>query len=212
MPTLATLEIGFSEPFNPPLLRLSREWNGFSAKYVELGSNVPFDFRSRGQTHFVALHDIALRDGEPRVDGLAPVFTRDLRDTITFVPRGCGIEGWPHPEARSNSFVAMYFDPEALREDLGSRYARREPAPFAYARNPQLQGTLKKLQALVRASDVDGLLAESVCLLASLEIFGVLADPYGRLSDRQITVVTDYVENHLHELIRTRCPGKTQRV
>lgn len=193
--------MAFAAPVPHPVTRMPRDWSGFSAEYVELTSDAPFDFKIRGETHYLALHDIALRDGELRVDGLPTIYTRDLRETITFTPKGCGVEGWAHPELRPNSFVAMYFDPEAVREDLGTRFARHTPGPFIYARDTQLRGTLKKLEAMVRAPDIDDLHAESVCLLASLEIFGVLADPQGQLSDRQISAVTDFVEGHLHEQI-----------
>jgi AraC family transcriptional regulator len=201
MATMVSLQIDYATPDPVPLARVPRDWSGFSAEYVELTSDAPYDFKSRGTSHYLALHDIALRDGELRVEGLPTLRTRDLRDTITFVPKDCAIDGWAHPELRSNSFVAMYFDPEAVREDLGARYARHSPAPFAYARDAQLRGTLKKLETLVRAPQVDDLHAESLCLLASLEIFGVLADAQGRLSDRQVTAVTDYVEGHLQDPI-----------
>ncbi len=199
--TRISLEMGFALPSPPPVSRVPRDWNGFSAEHVTLAGDAPYDFKTRGETHYLALHDIALRDGELRVDGLPASRTRDLRETITFTPKGCTVEGWSHPESRPNSFVALYFDPEIVREDLGARYAQRAPDPFVYARDPQLRDTLRKLEAVVRAPDVDDLHAESVCLLASLEIFGVLADPQGRLSDRQVTAVTDYVEANLHAAI-----------
>jgi len=201
MASLAALDLAFATPAPSAVSRKTKDWTGFSAEYVQLTSDAPYDFRSRGESHYLALHDIALRDGELRVDGLPTLRTRDLRDTITFVPKGCAIDGWSHPEARPNSFVAMYFDPEAVREDLGARYAKQQPAPFAYARNVALHGTLKKLEAVVRAPEIDDLHAESLCLLASLEVFGVIVDSQGRLSDRQITMVTDFVEAHLHEPI-----------
>jgi AraC family transcriptional regulator len=201
MDSRVSLELAYATPADPPAARLPRDWCGFSAEFVRLQGDTPFAFKSRGESHYLALHDISLRDGELRVDGLPLLRTRDLRDTITFVPRGCGIEGWSQPEQRANSFVAMYFDPEALREDLGERYASRQPAPFAYARNAALHGTLRKLEALVRAPVVDELHAESVCLLASLEVFGVLAENPGRLSDRQLGLVTDLVESRMAEPI-----------
>ncbi|CAN5254186.1 hypothetical protein BH10PSE15_BH10PSE15_05260 [soil metagenome] len=201
MDSRVSLELAFAMPSAPPVSRLLRDWRGFSAEYAQLTSDEPYDFVNRGGSHYLACHDICLRDGELRVDGLPTLRNRDLRETITFVPKGCGIQGWAHPEGRPNSFVAMCFDPEAVRDDLGVRYEQRQPAPFAYARNAPLRGTLLKLEQLVRAPEVDDLHAESVCLLASLEIFGVLADPQGRLSDGQITHVTDFVEAHLHEPI-----------
>lgn len=201
MSSRAPLEITYDKPSAQPALRKPHDWQGFSAEYVELASDMPYDFKSCGESHYLALHDVTLRDSELRIDGLSKLSTRDLRDTITFVPKGCGIEGWCAPDARRNNFIAMYFDPEAIREDVGARYAQLDPAPFAYARNAPLSATLKKLGALVREPMIDTLHAESLSLLASLEIFGVVTVSHGRLSDHQISSVTDYVESHLSETI-----------
>jgi AraC family transcriptional regulator len=116
------LEIDFAEPAMAHVARAAFDLNGFSAEYVELSGAEPYDFRSRGENHYLALHDITLTDGELRVDGLPTLHKKDLRDTITFVPKGCGIEGWCQPQPRTNRFVAMYFDPKAIREDLADRY------------------------------------------------------------------------------------------
>lgn len=201
MKSRVSLELAFTQADAPRVFRLPRDWNGFSAEYVELPSDAPYAFASRGEGHYLACHDIRLRDGELRVDGLSPLRDRDLRETITFVPKGCAIDGWAHPESRPNSFIAIYFDPKAIREDLGARFEQRQPAPFAHARNAPLRATLRKLENLVRAPDIDELHAESLCLLASLEIFDVLVDTRGRLPDRQVTLVTDFVEAHLHNQI-----------
>ncbi|MCI9868108.1 helix-turn-helix transcriptional regulator [Rhizobium skierniewicense] len=194
----ATMSLEFGGEASGPLIRKPRDWNGFSAEIVELSGGEPYAYKYEGSSHFMCLHDILLRDGELSVSGLATLTTRDLRDTVTFVPKGCAVEGWSDPDRRKNSFVAMYFDPEAMREDLGSKYSRDEPAPFAYSRDPHLRSTLKKLETLLRIPEVDELHAESVSLLATLEVFGVVADSQGRLSDRQVSMVTDFVEGHLH--------------
>ena len=86
--------------------RAAFDLNGFSAEYVELSGAEPYDFRSRGENHYLALHDITLTDGELRVDGLPTLHKKDLRDTITFVPKGCGIEGW-HTESGPGVFEAV---------------------------------------------------------------------------------------------------------
>ncbi|RYE45756.1 MAG: AraC family transcriptional regulator, partial [Hyphomicrobiales bacterium] len=162
-----------------------------------LSSNEPYEFRKGGTSHYLALHDMVLNDGELRIDGLPRQHTRNLRDTITFVPKGCAIEGWCAPVERANSFTVLYFDPEDVREDLGAKYAQRDISPFAYSRDPQLRLTLSKLEAVLRRPEVDELHAEGICLLASLEVFGAMADPGGRLSDRQLNLVIDFIEANL---------------
>jgi len=194
----ARIGLEFVGDASVPWVRKPRDWNGFSAEVVELSGKEPYEFKYEGSSHFMCLHDILLRDGELSVSGLPTLASRDLRDTITFVPKGCIVEGWADPDRQKNSFVAMYFDPEAMREDLGSKYNRDEPAPFAYSRDPHLRSTLKKLETLLKTPEVDELHAESVSLLASLEVFGVAVDIQGRLSDRQVSLITDFVEGRLH--------------
>jgi len=190
------LELAFPSPA-PPVSSYLCGGKGFSAEYVVLTSDSPYEFKSRGDDHYLAFHDLKLRDGELKIDSLPVIRERDLRDSITFVPKGCGFEGWSHPEARHNSFLAMHFDPELIREDLGARYSP-SPAPIAYGRSAELRSTLGKLQGLLIDPAADPLRAESLCLLASLEVFGVIADPQNSLSPRQVSAVTDYVEDHIH--------------
>ena len=195
------LKLEFKANVPPPVVRNLRDWHGFSAERVQLVSNDRYEFKNSGESYYLALHDIVLREGELRVDGLPPLHQRNLRGTVTFVPKGCSTEGWCQPVDRPNSFVAMYFDPKAVVEDLGDRYAKRNPPPFAYSRDLNLRLTLGKLSDVLESPEPDDLHAESICLLAALEVFGVLADPGGRLSDRQVHGVIDYVEGHLGEAI-----------
>ncbi|WP_157801233.1 AraC family transcriptional regulator [Sphingobium sp. LB126] len=135
------------------------------------------------------------------IDGLPRLHQTDLRDTLTFAPRGCTIHGWSKPTARKNSFTALYFDPLQLRDDLGDRYATHDLGPFAYARDPALAATMRKLRDVAITSIVDGLYAEILCLSAALEIFGVSVQGEGKLSRRQLQAVYDFVEANLAERI-----------
>lgn len=177
-----------------------RHWPGFSTEFVQINGLEPYEYRSRGDHHYLAIHDIVLKDSELLIDGMEKRQDLDLRNKVTFVPKGCGVEGWSEPARRSNSFFAVYYDTNTLHEDLDLRYNSSEPAPFAHVRSAPLQSTLLKLESLMRQEDqADDLLAESLCLLSAVEVFGVLADPGGRLSDRQVSMVRDYVDAHLHD-------------
>lgn len=76
---------------------------GLFRRICSIDQDAPYEFPNPGESHYLALHDIALRDGELRIDGLKPVSKRNLRDTTTFVPKGCMKEGWRHPEPQTNS-------------------------------------------------------------------------------------------------------------
>lgn len=161
-----------------------------------------YEFSHSGDLHYLALHDIRLADGELNVDTLTTVRSRDLQGTLTFVPKGCAIAGWAKPEPRKNRFTALYFDPAAMREELGERYEERDLAPLIYTRNPALQATLGKLQYLLTLKDGDALLAESLSLTAALEVFAIVSSPTtGRLSERQMKLVRAFIDEFLDQPI-----------
>jgi AraC family transcriptional regulator len=161
-----------------------------------------FSFDLTGDTHYIALHDIQLRDGETLIDGLKANRTRDLRETITFVPNGCRAMGWSLPQARTNSFTALHFNPELIHEELEARYAKAVPGPAIYERNFGLQSTLLKLKNLLSQPSVDDLQAESLSLLAALEVFSIVTEPVsGRLSERQLRDVHDYLHANLNRVV-----------
>jgi AraC family transcriptional regulator len=136
------------------------------------------------------------------VDGLKPDATRDLRNTITFLPSGCGVDGWSMPAKRMNSFTALYFDPALLRDDLDVRYRVASLQPILYAKDGALQETMHKLTALVTNPDVDDIYAESACIIAALEALELKRpETTGTLTHRQIKAVCDYIAAHLTDHI-----------
>lgn len=171
---------------------------GFEIEHVKLDTDQPYGFRANGDRHYLALHDLVLSDGELEIDGLPKLNRTDLRDTLTYAPGGCTIDGWAKPAPRRNAYTALYFDPASIRADLGERYDRLEPAPFAYARNQSLAGTMQKLSLIAGSVDADDLYAEALCLSAALEIFGVREPTEGSwLSQWQLRTIYDYVEANL---------------
>lgn len=190
-----TLEFG-DRPFEA-VLRPSRSWRGFAIENVSNPDSEAYNFRWSGDVHYLALHDILQEDCGSLVDGLKRDRTLDLRDTITFLPSGCSIDGWCLPAKRANSFTALYFDPGLLRDDLELHYRAKPLAPILYARDGGLWESMRKLAALVTDPLVEDLYAESACIMAAIEALA-LAPPEttGKLSPRQMKAVTDYIEEH----------------
>lgn len=194
-----TLQLDFTRSHRRPVSFEPRSWRGFRAERVVLESDDPYEFRTLGETHYLALHDMRLDDGELCIDGLSPVRRTDLRDTLTYAPRGCTVAGWAKPRPGPNSFTAFYFEPEEAAGELEARYKRLEPRPFAYARNAALTATMNKIRDVVSSPETDSLYAEALCLTAAIEILGVEPPAStGQLTKLQVTRVADYVEASLH--------------
>lgn len=190
-----TLECG-GKPFEASL-RPSRSWQGFAIENVSNPDSKAYNFRWSGDVHYLALHDILQQDCGSLVDGLKRDRTLDLRNTITFLPSGCSIEGWCLPAKRANSFTALYFDPALLRDDLELRYRAKPLAPILYARDGRLWESMRKLAALVADPLVEDLYAESACIMAAIEALALTPpETGGKLSHRQMKAVTDYIEEH----------------
>lgn len=202
MNSSATLQLDFKRSRRKPVQLQPRAWRGFTVERVVLESDEAYGFRATGGTHYLALHDMRLRDGELHIDGLPRISQTDLRDTLTFAPRGCTIEGWASPRRGHNSYTAFYFDPEEVCEGLHERYARAGVRPFAYARSAALSSTMTKIRDIVSAPDTDSLYAEALCLAAAMEVLGIEAPAaFGRLTKAQVDLVSEYVDCHLHGLI-----------
>lgn len=191
--TLKSEDKPFEDTWRP-----SRSWRGFAVEHVALAE--PYNFRWSGNTHYLAWHDILFSDGASQVDGLKRNPTRDLRNSITFLPSGCSIEGWAVPTKRPNSFTALYFDPGLLRDDLELRYQAAPLRPIQDIRNGGLQESMRKLAALVTDPLVEDLYAESACIMAAIEALALTPpETTGKLSPRQMKAVTDYIEEHFAE-------------
>jgi AraC family transcriptional regulator len=179
---------------------------GFAVHRVTLPSaDAGYDYSWQGKTHYLALHDIQLRDGETFCDAHGPSRKADLRSTLTFVPAGERIWGWSLPSKRHNSFVAVYYDPKEMDGDIRERFASAPLRSQVYFLNAALHATMTKLgQAMQPQAVRDRLYLESLCVTAALELCHVqhqLLDPtparVGRLSALQMQAVNDYIQENL---------------
>lgn len=175
---------------------------GCAVEHVTVETEAPYEFAWAGTSHYLALHDIVLTEGEARLDNRVEQSLLDLTGRLTFAPEGCPISGWSAPARRRNSFTALFIDPELAREEFDGPL-KSVPPPELYFRDATLRETLLKLSALL-ASDqpVDSLHAETLALLAALELHQRRRDApdaarASRLSRRQETLVEAYIAEHL---------------
>ncbi len=191
-----TVELAHAEA--RPLPRVVRVGEHLTAERVRLETVKPFEFTTTGAVHFLALHDIALKDGFIRLSGGPEVRELDLRKKFTFLPAGVAAVGWCDPLNRANAFTAIHFEAEAIPVSL--RASAIFQTAELYFRDHRLETTFSKLGSALRKDDPFlGLLGDTLATLAILE-FGLRyqtgARPTRRapvLSSAQLGRVRDYV-------------------
>ena len=91
-------------------------WSWFSAELVRI-QPTELEFRVRGESAYLALHDSVRSDGETKIDGGSRSTLTDARGKLTFVPIGSSVEGWNRFEGRISSVIAVHLKPECLSEN-----------------------------------------------------------------------------------------------
>ncbi len=199
------IQLSFRPTANKPDLHRTSRWRGFSVEHSRITGPSDYTFSWTGDSHYLCLHDLLLAEGRLVVDGLRPVTRRDLRNNLTYVPKGCGVSGAAAPVDRTNSFTALYFDPDAISAETGRLYKASDSFAMVYFDDQRLRQTMEKLRAIVlQEGDVDALYAETLCLLAAIEVAqlhsGTSSPAQGQtggLSANQLKLVFAFVESRL---------------
>lgn len=177
---------------------------GISARFVTVPKGVEYDFAWAGKTHFLAFHDIRMRDGETFADDLQVTRRKDVRGTFTFIPSGCRVWGWTAPTKAENSFVALYLDPSTMSDELEARVSALNQRPEVFFSAPAMLHTAERLRGALSDPDrpVDRLYAETLCVLAAAEFCRHRDErrnvPTGpSVGSTSIARIDEYIEAHL---------------
>jgi AraC family transcriptional regulator len=183
-----------------------RDWEmrGFFAESVDVCAGAGFDYQWSGSRHYLALHDIRLRDGEASIDGVHAPHILDLRQTLTFAPKGCQISGWSLTENRNNNYLAFTYEPSLLEEEFERSFLSIEARPLLYFNDTSLGFTLEKIKHELKLERPDTLYLETLCLWTALEVerltqSGKLppASGPGVLSAAAVEKVREYIHANL---------------
>lgn len=205
MPSADSLELDFGRTEAAPDVTRSTQWRGVQVEFARLRLPAEYEFAWSGASHYLALHDLVLSDGEMEVDSLAPIPGGDLRNKMTYVPATCGLKGWAKPVPRQNTFTVVYFDPAVLEQEIQDDCAQADLRPLIYFDDPALKATMKKLEDAMSAccGPSTSIYAETLGLVAALETFRLQrglkeADRRtGALTAGQERLVRDYIESNL---------------
>lgn len=183
---------------------LTSRWPGLSAEFVRIERATNLSYRLAGESNYVALHDMTMSDGETRLDEAEAVRVLDLRDRLTFLPRGCGISGWSNLSAKRHSFIALHYEPESVMREL-EFLTPGSSKPFVYFNDAALWSTLRKIQHAMSAEEAcHEVYLESLAIVAMLEMHryearsnALRVSHRGGLSLSQERLIREYIEQNL---------------
>lgn len=179
---------------------------GFVATFSALALPVEYSFKATNpNNHYLALHDLILRDGEMSVDGKPPIRGGDLRGRMTFIPSGHSFEGWSRPVERNNSFTALSYDPELLSQEMEGEAFPGNGKPQIYFKNERLTATMLKMENILKKdASHSKLYIETLGLVAMLEMMlaGVVEENAkifrrGGLSPMHQSLLENYIHENL---------------
>jgi len=200
-------EIALTPDARGPRFAAARESEaaGMSVHHVPIDAQDGFKYHWVGYSHYLALHNLRLADGETFTDGSLVDRRKDLRGMMTFAPAGCRVWGWSIPHAPGQSFTALYLNPRQMEEEVAQKLRHIQSQAKVYFANSALRSTIEKIQwALTDMTPADSMYLESLCLTAVLELCVIqkerliaTARPAGRLARAHEQKIADYVEANL---------------
>ncbi|MBU0832542.1 MAG: AraC family transcriptional regulator [Alphaproteobacteria bacterium] len=202
------LHLDFRTHTKPVETHTKTSWHGISVQYSRLKLPSEYEFKWDGSCHYLAYHDLFLRDGEMEVLGEKPIAGGDLRDQMTFVPKGHDITGWAKPADRMNAFTVVCFDPSAMYEELQAEVSPFEQRPHIYFQDSVLGSTMQKLASIMadERRPASQVYAETLGLTAALEMFRLAQESSikpnsiasaGQLSKSRQELVLSYIAENL---------------
>jgi AraC family transcriptional regulator len=183
------------EAFSVSAKRKSFSW--FSFELVHL-PKAELEYCVKGNSGYLAIHDIVRSDGETRVNGEDYSCIRDLRDKLTFLPIGSTVEGWSRYKTKISSVFAVHF--VAPTTDAATNISHLPPRLFFEDRN--LKATLEKLRGILEGSAIDDTAyAETLGLLLLCELKHASSAKHpttgqvrGGLTGLQLRRIQDFVD------------------
>ncbi len=179
-------------------------WRGFSVELIDLSRVDSYEFRGGNPSHhYLAYHNLIRAEGEWEVGGKPASNRKDIRETITYIPKQLDFKGWVRLEKRKNSIVALTFDPDLIGRELENLFPTQVLAPHIYFKNENIKSTMLKIESLLKQEDYyPSIYMEALGLSAVLELNMVLtsqlyAPKRGGLSRSQELLVTEFIKENL---------------
>lgn len=204
--SLASVNFTLRDGTPLPDARVQHSWPGFSVESVNINQARAFDYDWQGDSHYLAVHDILLRDGEAAVGDEPSAHQIDLRDRMTFVPQQARVKGWSDLNDNGGSYTAIFFNPALAENECEVPLLGASTKPILYFEDENLCHTMRRLETVVScSSEPDPLAAETLGLLAILQLYPLTAGTVkmraGYLSLSQQRDIAEFIDTRIASTI-----------
>ena len=196
---MAGVRIKFRDEPARPDSCIRRSWAGFTIESVRINQARAFDYDWQGSSHYLAVHDIVLSDGEVAVGEVERANCANLRDRLTFVPKNARVSGWSALAGDDHGYTAIFFDPDLAEAEYERPLVGLSVRPLLYFEDMRLCQTLRRLEALATSDgDAESVAAETLGLLAVLQLHPWLGCAFrpaaGHLTLAQQRQLTEFID------------------
>ena len=196
------VQLKFRDKLPRPEACVLRNFSGFTIESVRIGQACAFDYNWQGRSHYLAVHDIVLRDGEVSIGDDERAHRADLRDRLTFVPQEARVSGWSALAGDDHGYAALFFDPGLAEAEYERPLVGLSVRPLLYFEDLRLCRTIRRLEALaIAGGDAEPVAAETLGLLAVLQLYpwlgGAFKHATGQLTLVQQRQLADFVEANI---------------
>lgn len=168
------------------------------------------EFSLSHSREYIALHHLRLSDGETALEEAPRFRLLDMRNRLTFAPRGACVSGWSQFERGPQTFTAISLGAAAMFEEEGVCADLAKAQPLLYFQNDGLRQTIMKMDRCLDApSSLDTLYLETLAQLLAIELSRILANESlaglnqggARLSPNQVRLIKEYIQAHAQQPI-----------
>lgn len=200
------MRLDFRDKITRPDSCIRQSWAGFSVECVRINQAHAFDYDWQGQSHYLAVHNISLQNGEVTVGGDAGPNQTDLHERLTFVPQNARVSGWSDLSGEGHGYLAVFFDPNLAEAEYGRPIIGSAVRPLVYFEDIKLCQTMRRMESLVTSGgDIEAVAAETLGLLAVLQLYPLLGGAFkpaaGHLSPIQQNRLVDFVDARIGSAI-----------
>jgi AraC family transcriptional regulator len=204
---------------NDLMKRRSKSWGGIEATTFQASRLAAIEYGHKSTRHVLMVAERAVReDGETSIAGIESSTLHDYSGRLTFVPAGHEFKGWQRPRELLRSMMITFdSDSPLIDPELGFREIEFQPRLFFFDEMlwTAAQALKKQVENVSGHPESYGEALVAVLAHRLVQLHGAESEQSAAgigLAPRHRTLLTDFIDAHLHEQIPLATLAKLVRL